>query len=537
MAPHPDPTDRAAPAGSTPPAHRPAPPGRDPRERTPTGEELAAYLREQALAFLRALRRHGGLGGGTAGPGPARGPAYEAAGSVHGGVPAHGADRAGRDGTGLDADRAHGADRAARGGPGPWAASGAAGSGRAGGTGSDSSRRAGSGRPPGPPSHQDSGQDRGPGPGPGSEARPASGRPALLAHGPAVAAEAVRALCRSARRISGTLHTFLPLLDQEWAERLRPELVWLSATLAAEQACADRLDRLLTALHRLSGHPVPAAAAPSSPAGFSDLAALADLPDHPGHPALGASSGTLPGQDRRTRPDRDAAPAADARRGPARRAPGDLAVGAAKAAALLERRLTLARTRAHSTALEALGSARFHAVADGIALLASEVPLARAAAGADLRPFARAAEERLARAVAALPLTTAGHPYNATALVHGLDPAPHPQDAPWHQARLLLRLHRYAREALRGTGAGADPLVGGPADADDVRLWAAGAALNRHRDAAEAAAEAAQAARTPRIAPATAYALGVLHADQRHEVEAARYAFQRVWQRQPVPAP
>ncbi|MEU6127083.1 metal-binding protein, partial [Streptomyces sp. NPDC047123] len=39
----------------------------------------------------------------------------------------------------------------------------------------------------------------------------------------------------------------------------------------------------------------------------------------------------------------------------------------------------------------------------------------------------------------------------------------------------------------------------------------------------------AQAARTPRIAPATAYALGVLHADQRHEVEAARFAFQRAW--------
>ncbi|MYV89510.1 hypothetical protein GT350_04545, partial [Streptomyces sp. SID1034] len=47
---------------------------------------------------------------------------------------------------------------------------------------------------------------------------------------------------------------------------------------------------------------------------------------------------------------------------------------------------------------------------------------------------------------------------------------------------------------------------------------------------AEAAAAASAAARTPRIAPATAYALGVLHADQRHEVEAARFAFQRIWQ-------
>ncbi|NEB51196.1 metal-binding protein, partial [Streptomyces griseus] len=36
-------------------------------------------------------------------------------------------------------------------------------------------------------------------------------------------------------------------------------------------------------------------------------------------------------------------------------------------------------------------------------------------------------------------------------------------------------------------------------------------------------------ARTPRIAPATAYALGVLHADQRHEVEAARAVFRETW--------
>lgn len=87
----------------------------------------------------------------------------------------------------------------------------------------------------------------------------------------------------------------------------------------------------------------------------------------------------------------------------------------------------------------------------------------------------------------ALPLVTAGHPYNAEALIHGLspDPAPHPQDAPWHQVRLLLRLHRYAREVLHGDS---DPV--------DVRLLATGQSLNRHRDASEAAAAAAQAART-----------------------------------------
>ncbi|MDQ0991690.1 CHAD domain-containing protein [Streptomyces sp. V3I7] len=306
------------------------------------------------------------------------------------------------------------------------------------------------------------------------------------------AGDAARALRRAARRISGSLHTFRPLLDADWSDEMRPELAWLSGTLGLEHACEARLERLLLALQRLSG------------------AGAAAFPPQPVSSAVGAGAPDT-GPAVRTAPDRS-----------------NLTVGAAKAGALLERQLTLARTRAHSTALQALGSARFHAVADQVAVLASEVPLAPAAAGADLRPLATAAEERLTDAIAALPLVTAGHPYNAVALVHGLapDPSPHPQDAPWHQVRLLLRLHRYAREAL---GGGADPV--------DVRLLAAGQALNRHRDASEAAAAAAQAARTPRIAPATAYALGVLHADQRHEVEAARFAFQQSWLKRPVPAP
>ncbi|MEU3982934.1 CHAD domain-containing protein [Streptomyces sp. NPDC026672] len=297
--------------------------------------------------------------------------------------------------------------------------------------------------------------------------------------------DATRALRRSARRISGSLHTFRPLLDPDWSEEMRPELAWLSGTLGLEHACEARLERLLLALHRLSGSTAFPAPPVSAAAGSG--------------PPMTAS------------PER-----------------GSLTVGAAKAGALLDRQLTLARTRAHSTALQALGSSRFHAVADKVAVLASEVPLTPAAPSTGLHPLAGAAEERLMTAVGALPLVTAGHPYNAEALVHGLspDPAPHPQDGPWHQVRLLLRLHRYALEVLHG---GAAPV--------DVRLLTAGQALNRHRDASEAAAAAAQAARTPRIAPATAYALGVLHADQRHEVEAARFAFQQSWQKQTVGTP
>lgn len=274
---------------------------------------------------------------------------------------------------------------------------------------------------------------------------------------------AASALRRSARRISGSLHTFRGVLDPVWADQLRTELAWLSGTLAREHAYSTRLVRLLEALHRLSGAALPAARSSAT--------------------APASASPAAPGQERAA-----------------------LGVGAARAGALLERQLTLARTRAHSAALQALGSSRFHAVADAVALLASEVPLAAGATGPAaeaLLESAERAEQRLLGAVAALPPDETAEPYNEA------------QDAPWHHARLLLRLHRYAHEVVLGAP---DPVLAG-----------AGNALDLHRDAAEAAAAAAAAARTPRIAPATAYALGVLHADQRHEVEAARGVFRETW--------
>ncbi|MER6141017.1 CHAD domain-containing protein [Streptomyces sparsogenes] len=436
------------------------------------------------------------------------------------------------------------------------------------------------------------------------------------------AAEAARLLRRCARRISGVLWVYRPLIDTAWADHLRSELVWLSGTLALEHAYAARLTRLRGALHRLSGAGAPADAAGDAPGGAPggapgmagrgavgsgtvgdapaqrpsraarrSVSLTADTPQDPpgtpGQPGSGTASGTAeagqagqrgqagqaadaavrsaggPGalgleqQEQHQRPDLGVAtPCGDrthqrpgggagARSGGGgdEARGGALTVGAARAGALLERQLTLARTRAHTAALQALGSSRFHAVADAVALLASEVPLDEAAAARPaelaLPPLAELAQQRLVEAVEALPLGRAGHPYNAEALIHGLaatpaadaPPASERQDAPWHQVRRLLRLRRYALEVL---DAGDRPDGSGPAEADpslSVRLLAAGQALERHRDAAEAAAAAAAAARTPRIAPATAYALGVLHADQRHEVEAARFAFGRIWQR------
>ncbi|MCF3144871.1 CHAD domain-containing protein [Streptomyces platensis] len=309
------------------------------------------------------------------------------------------------------------------------------------------------------------------------------------------AGEAARQLRRAARRISATLHTFRPLTEEDWADQLRSELGWLSGTLAREQACAARRERLMTALQRLTGRGPER----SDRTGRGERGKRSDRPTPSSTAAASSPSSSPSSSTSSSDPDPD----------------GALSAGAARAGALLDRQLTLARTRAHSAALQALGSSRFHAVADSVAVLASEAPLAGTAAElpADeaLPPLAEQAHCRLADAVAALPLSRAGYPYNAAALA-----ADQRQDAPWHQVRMLVRLSRYAREVIAP-------------ETSDLRLAEAGRALEWHRDAAEAAAAAAAAARTPRIAPATAYALGVLHADQRHEVEAARFAFGRVW--------
>jgi len=85
--------------------------------------------------------------------------------------------------------------------------------------------------------------------------------------------DAARALRRSVRRISGSLHTFRPLLETEWSESLQPELAWLSGTLTMEHAYAARLERLLLALHRLSGATVFPSQARAAVAAVSSTAA------------------------------------------------------------------------------------------------------------------------------------------------------------------------------------------------------------------------------------------------------------------------
>ncbi|RKT16496.1 CHAD domain-containing protein [Streptomyces sp. 1114.5] len=275
-------------------------------------------------------------------------------------------------------------------------------------------------------------------------------------------------LLRAVRRIGGLLHTFGAVFEPVWAQESRTELRWLLNLLALEPGYVRRSARLLGALDSLSG---------TDPDGAGMLA---------GH------------------------------------------AGAPKARALLDRQLTLARTRAHSTVLQELRSARLHALADRMTLLVGEAPLLESAGGrapAVLLPQAAAAFAALSATAAQLPLHRAATPYGGDGLRRlgavpaargavDADAALAADDAPWSRLRILVKRARYALE-----------VCGRPAS----ELDELDAVLARQQEAADAAVTAATAARTPRITPATAYVLGVVHADQRLEVESARYAFGRRW--------
>ncbi|GHH79612.1 CHAD domain-containing protein [Kitasatospora indigofera] len=289
-------------------------------------------------------------------------------------------------------------------------------------------------------------------------------RPGAVLHPSAGTADLLRAV----RRIGGVLHTFAASFEPSWAQESRAELRWLLNLLAQEPGYLRRSTRLLGALDSLS--------------------------------------------------------AADAE------GPGMLAghAGAPKARALLDRQLTLARTRAHSTVLQELRSARLHALADRMTLLVGEVPLREQAVGGprdSLLPQTGAALGALDAGARLLPLHRASTPYGGDGLrrlgtvpaargVLDADAVLAADDAPWHRVRILAKRARYALE-----------VSGRPVPALDEL----DRTLGRHQEASDAAVTAATAARTPRITPATAYVLGVVHADQRLEVEAARYAFGLQW--------
>ncbi|MFC1409514.1 CHAD domain-containing protein [Streptacidiphilus sp. N1-12] len=307
---------------------------------------------------------------------------------------------------------------------------------------------------------------------------------ALAAHLAAEAGSFLRELpsvdLHTLRRVGAALHTFDALLDPGWSQDLREELSRLGGLLGQERAYARRLARLLGSLDSLTCTDAAVAAADA------------------GGPVRTAGPVPQP-----------------------RQAEGLLArhPGAPKARALLDRQLTLGRSRAHTTALQELGSARFHALADRMTLLVTDLPLRPGAApapAAALLACAGAEAEALVTAVDALPLERAAVAYSGD-MLH--DPG---DDQRWQQVRVLVLRTQYALEVCA-------PLAGGRAAAPAAALAELARTLARHRDAAEAAEAAALAALTPRITPATAYVLGVVHADQRLEVEAARHTFSSTW--------
>jgi hypothetical protein len=102
-------------------------------------------------------------------------------------------------------------------------------------------------------------------------------------------------------------------------------------------------------------------------------------------------------------------------------------------------------------------------------------------------------------------------------LRHGVD-----DDLPWREVRSRALRARYAMEVCA-------PMLGPDAARPLAGLAELARLLGRNEEAADAAGAAALAGATPRITPATAYVLGVVHADQRLEVEAARHAFSLAW--------
>ncbi|SEM39275.1 CHAD domain-containing protein [Streptacidiphilus jiangxiensis] len=296
------------------------------------------------------------------------------------------------------------------------------------------------------------------------------------------------------RRVDGALHAFGSLLEPIWAETMRGDLAALVVTLGQERGYSRRLARLLAAVDSLTctdttvPTPRTGEAARGAEGGVATEHMVGGLLAH--HP------------------------------------------GAPKARAMLERQLTLARSRSHTAALQELGSSRFHSLADRMTLLVSDLPLrspGTAHQPEQLLAYTARLGEALELTVSRLPLQRAAQPYNGDALhrVAVVPAADSPamaahEDAAWTRVGAAVRYARYALEVCR-------PLLGERTEEPLTGLAALAAHLERQQEAADAAEAAALAARTPRITPATAYVLGVVHADQRLEVEAARHAFSVSW--------
>ena len=184
--------------------------------------------------------------------------------------------------------------------------------------------------------------------------------------------------------------------------------------------------------------------------------------------------------------------------------------GAARARTLLTRILDRDRTTAHGASTAALVAPSFHALADRMATLARDVPLT---ALADL-PCVQVLPALIAEPYRRLLSAVSGLPDPLAADDPGVDDQ-------WLDALLAAEAALHAAEMGRPVGLA---VLGHTSSELVVSLEVVTAALRDQQDAVLAATCVHRAADTPRIAAATGYALGRLHAEQRMAVLRSRCA-------------
>jgi CHAD domain-containing protein len=179
--------------------------------------------------------------------------------------------------------------------------------------------------------------------------------------------------------------------------------------------------------------------------------------------------------------------------------------GARRARHLIQRRLGRELSQVHADTVVALTSPRYRTLADRLSVLGEDLPTS----SIGWQPCRDA-----------LPPAVLGIYRKLSLSVERLDPAG--PDEEWHQTQILARHGRDAAEFCA-------PVFGQPARMLGRQLERVTEILGRHQDAALAAQEAHAAAATPRIAPSTSFALGVLHATERAAVASARRDLTDVW--------
>ncbi|WP_436778264.1 CHAD domain-containing protein [Yinghuangia sp. YIM S09857] len=193
--------------------------------------------------------------------------------------------------------------------------------------------------------------------------------------------------------------------------------------------------------------------------------------------------------------------------------------GTPRARAAVERRLRGGLSSGHTTALRALDSADFEALARQLAEPGLGLEFTRQAA----RPAAEAVPRLAAKAFRTLTTGAEGLPLaHAAVAYHVPVPLSGEDDEAWHRVRILGKRARYAADLCA-------PEFGAPAKSLAKRMKAVTESLGTHQDAALAAEVVRELALSPRLGGAAAFVLGELYTVQRFAVAEARFTFASLW--------